>query len=241
MQLVHRSTVHRRGPAFALAVASAAIVLLLGCIVALSGTRASAAPTLLSQGKPATASSTENADVPGVGAPSTATPAPAGPARSPIRSGSRSTSAQTATINQVVAELGGGLRPVVPDPGLGQRHDAGRPSTAPPPAPAACRRSPSPARGRYVRMNGTARATAYGYSLWEFQVYRRRSARPAAAAPPTRRRAARPPRRRPRTPTFPASAAVDGNAGTRWSSAFSDPQWLQVDLGAIAADLPGAC
>jgi hypothetical protein len=29
----------------------------------------------------------------------------------------------------------------------------------------------------------------------------------------------------------PASAAVDGNSGTRWSSAFSDPQWLQVDLG----------
>jgi hypothetical protein len=34
--------------------------------------------------------------------------------------------------------------------------------------------------------------------------------------------------------TFPASAAVDGNPGTRWSSAFSDPQWLQVDLGANA-------
>jgi hypothetical protein len=31
---------------------------------------------------------------------------------------------------------------------------------------------------------------------------------------------------------FPASAAVDGNLGTRWSSGFSDPQWLQVDLGA---------
>ncbi len=31
--------------------------------------------------------------------------------------------------------------------------------------------------------------------------------------------------------SFPASAAVDGNAGTRWSSAFSDPQWLEVDLG----------
>src|SRR5205085_6805564 len=29
----------------------------------------------------------------------------------------------------------------------------------------------------------------------------------------------------------PASAATDGNTGTRWSSAFSDPQWLQVDLG----------
>ncbi len=34
--------------------------------------------------------------------------------------------------------------------------------------------------------------------------------------------------------TFPASAATDGNTGTRWSSAFSDPQWLEVDLGASA-------
>ena len=25
--------------------------------------------------------------------------------------------------------------------------------------------------GRYVRMNGTQRATQYGYSLWEFQVF----------------------------------------------------------------------
>jgi hypothetical protein len=32
----------------------------------------------------------------------------------------------------------------------------------------------------------------------------------------------------------PASAAVDGSTATRWSSAFSDPQWLQVDLGASA-------
>jgi hypothetical protein len=29
----------------------------------------------------------------------------------------------------------------------------------------------------------------------------------------------------------PASAAVDGSTTTRWSSAFSDPQWIQVDLG----------
>ncbi|MGH3376620.1 MAG: discoidin domain-containing protein, partial [Actinoallomurus sp.] len=28
-----------------------------------------------------------------------------------------------------------------------------------------------------------------------------------------------------------AANAVDGNTGTRWSSAFSDPQWVQVDLG----------
>jgi F5/8 type C domain/Ricin-type beta-trefoil lectin domain/Putative Ig domain len=30
---------------------------------------------------------------------------------------------------------------------------------------------------------------------------------------------------------FTAAAATDGNLGTRWSSAFSDPQWLEVDLG----------
>jgi hypothetical protein len=35
--------------------------------------------------------------------------------------------------------------------------------------------------------------------------------------------------------SFPASAAVDGSTGTRWSSAFSDPQWLEVDLGSAQA------
>ena len=34
---------------------------------------------------------------------------------------------------------------------------------------------------------------------------------------------------------FPAANAVDGNTGTRWSSAFSDPQWLEVDLGSSQA------
>ncbi|WP_433293466.1 discoidin domain-containing protein [Actinoplanes sp. CA-030573] len=32
---------------------------------------------------------------------------------------------------------------------------------------------------------------------------------------------------------FPAAAAVDGDLNTRWSSAFADPQWFLVDLGAI--------
>ncbi|MEV6492214.1 discoidin domain-containing protein [Actinoplanes sp. NPDC051633] len=31
-----------------------------------------------------------------------------------------------------------------------------------------------------------------------------------------------------------ATYAVDGNTGTRWSSQFSDPQWIRVDLGATA-------
>ncbi|RKP57242.1 carbohydrate-binding protein [Cohnella endophytica] len=30
---------------------------------------------------------------------------------------------------------------------------------------------------------------------------------------------------------FTPSSAVDGNAGTRWSSQFADPQWIYVDLG----------
>ena len=48
-----------------------------------------------------------------------------------------------------------------------------------------------------------------------------------------------PPRRRPRTPAPRPSAAFDGNTGTRWSSASSDPQWLQVDLGSHRDHLPG--
>jgi len=35
--------------------------------------------------------------------------------------------------------------------------------------------------------------------------------------------------------SYPPSNAVDGNTSTRWSSSFSDPQWLQVDLGATKA------
>jgi hypothetical protein len=89
--------------------------------------------------------------------------------------------------------------------------------------------------GRYVRMNGTVRGTTYGYSLWEFQVYGGTSTTTAPAACSTTNAA------QGKTATasstenatsFPASAAVDGNTGTRWSSLFTDPQWLQVDLGA---------
>lgn len=32
--------------------------------------------------------------------------------------------------------------------------------------------------------------------------------------------------------SYPASNAVDGNTGTRWSSCFCDGQWINVDLGA---------
>ncbi len=88
--------------------------------------------------------------------------------------------------------------------------------------------------GRYVRMNGTARATGYGYSLWEFQVYgtaagggggtcntgTNAALNKTATASSTEN-----------ATTESAAMAFDGNTGTRWSSAFSDPQWLEVDLG----------
>src|SRR5690349_11706166 len=88
--------------------------------------------------------------------------------------------------------------------------------------------------GRYVRVNGTQRATQYGYSLWEFQVY-------GDTGPTTTCGTANAAQGRPATASStenagtPAANAVDGNTGTRWSSAFSDPQWLQIDLGATQA------
>ncbi|MFG1825350.1 discoidin domain-containing protein [Microbispora bryophytorum] len=86
------------------------------------------------------------------------------------------------------------------------------------------------ATGRYVRMYGLTRATAYGYSLWEFGVN-------VASGGGTTCGTANVAQGRPSSAssaengTSPASAAFDGNTGTRWSSAFSDPQWIQVDLG----------
>ncbi len=83
--------------------------------------------------------------------------------------------------------------------------------------------------GRYIRMYGTARGTAYGYSLYEFQVQGTPGgggggtllSQGHTAVASSLENA-----------TFPAANAFDGNTGTRWSSAFSDPQWLYVDLGA---------
>ncbi|HZM77278.1 MAG TPA: discoidin domain-containing protein [Candidatus Limnocylindrales bacterium] len=89
--------------------------------------------------------------------------------------------------------------------------------------------------GRFIRMTGTVRATGYGYSLWEFQVFGTIGSNPGNCG--TTNAALN----RPATASSvenagtPASAAVDGNAGTRWSSAFADPQWIQIDLGSSLA------
>jgi beta-glucosidase len=86
--------------------------------------------------------------------------------------------------------------------------------------------------GQYVRMYGTARATPYGYSLWEFQVFGSfdsggggcGTANVAQGQPATALSK--------ENDGTPASAAFDGNTGTRWSSQFGDPQWIYVNLGA---------
>jgi beta-glucanase (GH16 family) len=83
--------------------------------------------------------------------------------------------------------------------------------------------------GRYIRMYGTARGTPYGYSLWEFGV----NGTPATGGGATLLSQGHPTTASStENAGTPASAATDGNTGTRWSSAFSDPQWIQVDLGA---------
>jgi len=79
---------------------------------------------------------------------------------------------------------------------------------------------------RYVRMNGTQRTTVFGYSLFEFEVY------PAPAAPVTNLALNKAASSTSNQDTgFTAAAAFDGNPTTRWSSTFSDPQSITVDLG----------
>ena len=85
---------------------------------------------------------------------------------------------------------------------------------------------------RYVRVYGTARQSAWGYSLYDLKVW---STDGGSTPPPTATLLSQ---GHPATASssentsFTAPNAVDGNTGTRWSSAFSDPQWVQVDLGA---------
>ena len=89
--------------------------------------------------------------------------------------------------------------------------------------------------GRYVRMYGTTRATGYGYSLWEFAIYTGGSGtgggggncgpNDAAVDHPTTASSIQD-----NDPGYSARYATDGSTVTRWSSAYADPQWLEVDL-----------
>jgi len=203
-----------------------ALALLTGYAVVVA-TSATAASTLLSQGRPATASSIENAGTPAAAAVDGNT-------------GTRWSSAfsdpqwlqvdlgSSATITQVVlqweAAYASAFQIQVSDTG-GSWTTIYSTTTG----TGGTQTLDVSGTGRYIRVYGTARATPYGYSLWEFQVY----GTLGGAGCGTANAALNRPTSASSTENAgtPASAAVDGNAGTRWSSAFSDPQWLQVDLG----------
>ena len=98
---------------------------------------------------------------------------------------------------------------------------------------------------RYVRMQGVTRALPYGYSLWEMEVYGGangdnsdgdydgdiidnpfdfESTELAKGKAVTASGV--------ENDAMSAANAVDGDAGTRWSSNFADDAWITVDLGA---------
>lgn len=82
------------------------------------------------------------------------------------------------------------------------------------------------ATARYVRMNGIERGTRHGYSLWEFEVHGApvvASSDDIAVGKPATSSSAE--------SSHPASNAFDGDLSTRWSSTYSDRNWITVDLG----------
>jgi len=101
-------------------------------------------------------------------------------------------------------------------------------------------------QGRYLRMKGIKRSSQYGYSILEIQAF---SGTPASPAPTPQ------PEPQPGDPSAPgvavkpvaatssavenaglsASAAIDGQANTRWASAREDGAWIQFDFGARTA------
>lgn len=204
--------------------------LLATCLLALVPAPAKAAGTLLSQGRPATASSTENTGTPA----SAAVDGDAG-----TRWSSAATDPQwlridlgaTSTVSQVVLNWESAYAKAfkIQTSADGTTWADAYATTT---ATGGTQTLAVNGTGRYVRMYGTARATQYGFSLWEFQVYG--TAGGTGTGCSTTNAALNKPATASSTENAgtPASAAVDGRSDTRWSSTVSEPQWLQVDLGA---------
>jgi beta-glucanase (GH16 family) len=211
------------------AIVGAVATLLASYVLIASATSANAAVTLLSQGKPATASSVENAGTPASYAVdgNTGTRWSSGfsdPQWIQVDLGA------TATVSQVVLRWEAAYATAFQ---IQTSADANTWTSlySTTTATGGTQTLNVSGTGRYVRMYATARATAYGYSLWEFEVY---GTLGAAACDTTTNAALNRPVAVSSTQdpaAFPGSAAVDGNPGTRWSSAATDPQWIQVDLG----------
>ena len=144
------------------------------------GTPGRLRPANAALGRPATASSTENAGTPAGRGGRRQRHAPAGRPRSAIHSGSRSTSAPPRASARSCCS-GRQRSPA-------RSRSRSRPAATGPfttifattTGTGGTQTLAVSGSGRYVRMNGTARATAFGYSLFEFQVRGRRRDDPAA-------------------------------------------------------------
>jgi hypothetical protein len=78
---------------------------------------------------------------------------------------------------------------------------------------------------RYIGIYSTQRATPWGNSLFEFEVYGAPAvSRNLALKAVTNASSSY-------SSAFTPNFAVDGDLQTRWSSEFSDPQWIAIDLG----------
>ncbi|MGH3416165.1 MAG: discoidin domain-containing protein, partial [Actinocrinis sp.] len=170
MRLVPRPSDRQRSRSLVrgLVAATTVAVVAAGLVTAVSF-QASAAPSLLSQGKPTTASSTENAGTPAADATDGNT-------------GTRWSSAfadpqwlqvdlgQTAQVSQVVLQWEAAYATAfqIQTSNDGTNWTSIYSTTT---ATGGTQTLNVTGSGRYVRMNGTARATGYGYSIWEFQIF----------------------------------------------------------------------
>jgi hypothetical protein len=207
------------------------MALLSGAVLALPGTAAHAADTLISQGRTVTASSVENGGTPAAYAVDGNT-------------GTRWSSAatdqqwiqvdlgQSASISKVVLqwEAAYGKAYQIQTSADGATWTTIYSTTT---GAGGTETLNVTGSGRYVRMNGVTRATGYGYSLWEFQVFGSFAGSTPACGTTNAAQGKSATASSTENAGTPASAAVDGNTGTRWSSAAADPQWLQVDLGSV--------
>ncbi|MGI5215749.1 discoidin domain-containing protein [Plantactinospora sp. CA-290183] len=228
---------------------TAALLALLGGYLAVAGTSAAAAETLLSQGKPATASSTESAATP-------ATAAVDG------NTGTRWSSAfadpqwlqvdlgATSPISRVVLNWEGAYARTftIQTSTNGSTWTTVHTTTN---GTGGTQNLTVAGSGRYVRLHATQRATGYGVSLWEFQVYGETGGTPPTTPPP----GTPPPGgsvllsyQKPAVAStsqndgacfecLPARA-FDNDPASRWATSATtgwvDPGWIYVDLGATA-------
>ena len=232
-----RSTGPRASRRLAALLAAAALVTV-GLTVPVAA--AQAAPVNLSEGRPTTASSTENADYLKAGF--------ATDGKTDTRWASTASDAQwiqvdlgtTSTIERVdlrwEAAYGKAFRVQTSTDGTTWTTLATVTNGT-----GGTQSVPAVGTGRYLRLDLTARGTGYGYSLWELQVFGAAGSgggptTPAGACGTTNVASGR-------TATastsegegYAARLAVDGSTTTRWSSTFADNQTLTVDLGARTA------